>query len=140
MGHKVYTQGEDHILSTYFQGATFAGPFFIGLGTGPLPSAESSTLADVTEVTGVNYQRQQVLRDGSSYGWDVRDGLAQGAQVSWANLDVSTCWTPADYAFLTLSPTGTDAPSILIAAVDLDTAVILEPQRRLRIIFKFNQL
>lgn len=140
MGHMVYTQGEDHILSTYFQGGTFTGPFWVGLGTGPFPQAESSTLSDIVEVTGTNYARQQVLRDSSSYGWYVSNGTAQGAQISWNNLDLSTCWTPADYAFLTLSPTGTDSPSILIAAVDLDTPVILEPQRKLRIIFKFSQL
>lgn len=140
MGHKVYTQGEDHILTTYFQAGDFTGPFYIGLGTGPFPQAESATLSDVVEVTGVNYQRQQVLRDSSSYGWQVVDGTAQAAQVSWANLDLTTCWTPADYAFLTLSPTGTDNPNILIAAVDLDNAVILEPERKMRIIFKFSQL
>jgi hypothetical protein len=136
----VYTQGEDHILSTYFQGGTFTGPFYIGLGTGPFPQAESATLADIVEVTGVNYARQQVLRDSSSYGWYVTNGEAQGAQVSWNNLDMSTCWTPADYAFLTLSPTGTTSPDFLIAAVDLDTPIILEPQRKMRIIFKFSQL
>lgn len=140
MGHMVYTQGENHILSTYFQAGTFTGPFYIGLGTGPFPQSEAATLSDVVEVTGVNYARQQVLRDSSSYGWDVTNGYAQGAQVSWNNLDLSTCWTPADYAFLTLSPTGTDNPNILIAAVDLDTPVILEPQRKIKIIFKFNQL
>ena len=140
MSHKVYTQGEAHMLATYFQGDTFTGPFWIGLATGPTPLAESATLSDIVEVVGVNYARQQVLRDSSSYGWNIVDDTAQGAQVSWNNLDTSTCWTPADYAFLTLSPAGTDAPNILIAAVDLDNSVILEPQRKMRLIFKFRQL
>jgi len=140
MGHRVYTQGEDYILATFFQDATFTGPFYIGLGTGPFPQAESADLSDIVEVTGANYARQPVQRDSSSYGWYVSDGVAQGAQVSWNNLDLADCWTPADYAFLTLSPTGTDAPSILIAAVDLDASVVLEPQRKMRIIFKFSQL
>jgi hypothetical protein len=140
MGHIVYEQGESHILSTYFQGGTFTGPFYIGLGVGPFPQAESSTLDDIIEVTGVNYARQQVLRDSSSYGWDLVGDEARSAQVSWNNLDLSTCWTPADYAFLTLSPEGTTGTNILIAAVDLDTSVALEPQRKMRIIFKFRQL
>jgi len=140
MGHMVYEQGETHILTTYFQGSTFAGPFYIGLGVGPFPQAENSTLADVVEVSGVNYSRQQVLRDSSGYGWNIVGDEAQGAQVSWNNLDLSTCWTPADYAFLTLSPTGSTAPNILIAAVDLNDPVTLEPQRKMRIIFKFRQL
>ena len=140
MGHRVYTQGEDHILTTYFQAGTFTGPFYIGLGTGPFPQAESATLGDIVEVTGTNYARQAVQRDSSSYGWQVTDGTARAAQVSWRNLDLSDCWTPADYAFLTLSPTGADAPSTLIAAVDLDSTVVLEPQRSMRIIFKLSQL
>lgn len=140
MGQIVYTQGEKHILETYFQGSTFTGPFWIGLGTGPFPQSENSTLADIVEVVGVNYARQQVQRDSSTYGWNVVGDTAQGAQISWNNLDTSTCWTPADYAFLTLSPTGTSAPDILIAAVDLESSVILEPQRKMRLIFKFRQL
>lgn len=140
MGHIVYTQGESHILSTYFQAGDFPGPFYIGLGVGPFPQSEDSSLSDILEVTGTNYQRQQVLRDSSSYGWDLVGDIAQAAQVSWNNLDLITCWTPADYAFLTLSPTGTEASNILIAAVDLDASVVLEPQRKMRIIFKFRQL
>lgn len=140
MGYMTYTQGENHILSTYFQGGTFTGPFWIGLGTGPYPQAESSTLDDIVEVSGVNYSRQQVLRDSFSYGWDIVDGTAQAAQVSWKNLDLTTCWTPADYAFLTLSPSAGVGPDILVAAVDLNDPVILEPERKLRLIFKFSQL
>jgi len=140
MGHIVYTQGESHILSTYFQAGDFPGPFYIGLGVGPFPQDESSTLSDIVEVTGVNYGRQAVNRDSSSYGWNLVNDTAQAAQVSWNNLDLSTCWTPADYAFLTLSPSGTTASNILIAAVDLETSVVLDPQRKMRIIFKFRQL
>ena len=140
MGHITYTQGENHMLANYFQDATFSGPFWIGLGTGPFPQSSESTLSDVVEVVGVNYARQQVLKDSSSYGWNIVGDEASSAQVSWNNLDVVTCWTPADYAFLTLSPTGTDAPNILITAIDLDVSVILEPQRKLRLMFKFRQV
>ena len=140
MGHITYTQGENHMLANYFQDATFTGPFWIGLGTGPFPQSPESTLDDIVEVVGVNYARQQVLKDSSSYGWNIVGDEASSAQVSWNNLDITTCWTPADYAFLTLSPTGTDAPNILITAIDLDTAVILEPQRKLRLMFKFRQV
>lgn len=140
MGYMVYTQGENHILSTYFHGVNFTGPFYIGLGTGPIPQAESSTLADIVEVEGLNYSRQTVQRSSNPYGWSIVGGTAQAAQVSWANLDLVEAWTPADYAFLTLSPEGVDAPSILISAVDLNNSVILEPERKLKIIFKFSQL
>jgi hypothetical protein len=128
------------MLSTYFQAGDFPGPFYIGLGVGPFPQSESSTLDDIVEVTGTNYSRQQVLRDSSSYGWNIVGDEAQAAQVSWNNLDLTTCWTPADFAFLTLSPSGSTAPGILIAAVDLDNSVILDPKRKMRIIFKFRQL
>lgn len=140
MAHKVYTQGENHILQAYFQAEGFSGPFYIGLGTGPLPSLESATLNDIVEVSGYNYSRQPVQRDSSLFGWNVVNGEAQSAQVSWNNLDLSIAWTPADYAFLTTSPEANDAPNILIAAVDLQDSVILQPQRKLRLIFKFSQL
>ena len=140
MGYMVYTQGEDHILSTYFTGTTFTGPFYIGLGTGPLPVIEHATLNDIVEVEGLNYSRQQVQRSSNPYGWSIVDGTAQAAQVSWINQDLVEAWTPADYAFLTLSPTGVDDPNILIAAVDLNDTVVLQPDRKMRIIFKFSQL
>lgn len=140
MSYKVYIQGENHILQTYFHGITFTGPFYIGLGTGPIPNAEESTLLDVVEVEGLNYSRQAVQRSSNPYGWSIVDGTAQAAEVSWINLDLVEAWTPADYAFLTLSPQGTDAPNILVAAIDLNDAVVLEPDRKLKIIFKLAQV
>ena len=140
MGHIVYTEGENHILNTYFLGATFTGPFYLGLGTGPFPLAEGSPLSDVVEVTGVGYARQPVTRDASSTGWSIVGDQAQAAEVSWRNLDLTTCWTPIDYAFLTLSPDGLTAPTTLIAAVDLTQTILLEPERTMKLIFKFRQL
>lgn len=140
MAHRVYTQGEQHMLNVYFQGVAFTGPFYIGLGTGPIPPDESDTLADVTEVVGTNYARQSIDRAGAPSGWTVSGDQAQGAEVEWENLDPSDCWTPADYAFLTLSPDGTTNPNILIAAVDLTTPTILEPGKTLSLLFRFRQL
>ena len=138
--HRVYTQGEQHILNAYFQGVDFDGPFYIGLGSGPLPPNEGDTLADVTEVTGTDYSRQPIERGGSPTGWTVADDTAQGAEVRFINPDPSNCWTPADYAFLTLSPEGTDNPYVLIAAVDLDESISLMPNKVLSLIFKFRQV
>lgn len=140
MGHIVYTEGENHILNNYFLGATFTGPFYIGLGSGPFPINENATLSDVVEITGTNYARQPVTRDGSATGWSVVGDTAQAAQISWQNLDLNTCWDPIDYAFLTLSPSGVLAPTTLIAAVDLTQTILLGPERTMRVIFKFRQL
>jgi len=136
----VYTQGETHILQTYFHGATFSGPFYIGLGKGPFPQSEDSSLDDVNEITGFGYTRMPVNRDQSPYGWSIDGDLAQGAEVSWFNTDLSTSWEPADYAFLTLSPSGVSAPAILICATDLVSTTIVAPQRKLKIIYQFRQL
>jgi len=140
MGHIVYEEGENHILTTYFQGVPFTGPFYIGLGSGPFPIQETATLADVVEVTGTNYSRQPVTRDAASTGWSIVGDQAQAAQVSWKNLSLNTCWDPIDYMFLTLSPTGLTAPILLITAVDLPRTILLEPERLMRIVFKFRQL
>ena len=140
MSHIVYTDGENHILRTYFNGTPFTGPFYIGLGKGPIPQLESSTLADVNEISGFGYQRMPIARDASPYGWAVNGDVAQAAEVSWFNSDVSTSWQPADYAFLTLSPLGVDAPAVLIAAVDLTSTIILAPQKKFKVIFKFRQI
>lgn len=140
MGHMVYTEGEKSILETYFQGVNFTGPFYLGLGLGAMPQSENATLADIVEVTGTAYARQPIQRSATNYGWSVVGDLATGAAVSWVNLDQSVCWTPADYMFLTLSPSGTDAPGVLITAVDLTKTIILEPQKKLKATFKFRQL
>lgn len=140
MAHIVYEQGEQHILETYFTGTTFTGPFYVGLGTGAFPQAESSTLNSVVEVAGVGYARQPLQRDASPFGWTVTGDVAQGAEISWKNLSLDQCWGPADYAFLTLSPQFVDSPNILIAAVDFTRTLILEPQRKLKLIFKFQQV
>lgn len=140
MGHQVYTEGENHILSSYFLGVPFAGPFYLGLGSGPFPINESATLADVVEVTGTNYARQAITRDGTVTGWSLVGDEATAAQISWTNLDLTTCWDPADYAFLTLSPSALTGDTTLIAAVDLSQTLILGPERTMRVIFKFRQL
>ena len=145
MGHIVYDQGEQHIVETYFTATSFTGPFYIGLGVGAFPQAESSSLADVTEVNGLGYARQPVQRDASPFGWSVGDplcpmGTAQAAEITWKNISTDLCWDPADYAFLTTSPLALDEPNILIAAVDLANTVILEPQKKLKMIFRFQQV
>lgn len=140
MAYRVYTQGETHILENYFNGQTFTGPFYIGLATGPIPRLETATLQDVNEISGFGYKRMEVSRDGSSYGWNISGDTAQAAEVSWFNSDVSTSWNPADYAFLSLSAYGQDPPNILIAAVDLENTVILAPQKKFKLIFRFRQI
>ena|SRR3990167_11320533 len=140
MAHAVYTQGENHILQIYFQGVPFTGPFYIGLGTGAMPTIEGSTLANITEVIGTNYARQSINRDATAYGWSIVDDIAQAAEISFKNLDLSICWTEADYCFLTLSPSGVTAPNILIAAIELTQTIILEPQQKMKLIFKFQQI
>lgn len=140
MGHMVYTEGENHILSSYFLGTPFTGPFYLGLGSGPFPVNEDATLADVVEVAGTNYARQQITRDGSATGWSLVGDTAQAAQISWTNLHLTECWDPADYAFLTLSPDGLNGDTTLIAAVDLTQTLILGPERTMRVLFKFRQL
>lgn len=140
MSHIVYTEGENHILRTYFNNTPFVGPFYIGLGKGPIPQSESATLSDVNEISGFGYARMPLPRDASPYGWSITDDEATAAEVSWFNSDLTTSWQPADYAFLTLSALGTDAPAVLIAAVDLTSTVILGPQKKFKVIFKFRQV
>ena len=140
MAYKVYLQGETHILNNYFNATDFTGPFYIGLASGPIPQLETATLADVDEIFGFGYKRIAVNRDDSPYGWSISDDTAKAAEVSWFNSDVSTSWKPADYAFLTLSAYGQDEPNILIAAVDLENTVILAPQKKFKLLFKFRQI
>lgn len=140
MASIVYTQGENHILTTYFHGGSFSGPFYIGLGKGPMPLSENSTLNDINEVVGSGYSRIPVQRDSSSLGWSVEGDMAEAPEVTWTNSNLTTNWQPVDYAFLTLSHSGITLPSVLIAAVELDNTVILEPQKKLKILFRFRQL
>lgn len=141
MAHKVYAQGETHLLQVYFQGGNFSGPLYLGLGSGALPVSDSATLDDVDEITtALGYSRIAVPRDGSSSGWDVVDDVAISPEVEWTNTGSSGCWPAVDYVFLTLSPELTVGPNILIAAASLPNTVLLDPSRKLKVIFKFRQV
>ena len=140
MGHITYTQGENHMLQSYFHGLAFTGPFYVGLGSGPKPASEDATLADIIEVTGLNYARQPIMRDDSAYGWNIVGDTAFGTEVTFTNLDNLECWEPADYIFLTLSPSAQDADDILIASADMSQTILLDAEQVLRVVFKFRQL
>ncbi len=129
MAYELYAQGQTHLAQVYFQATTFAGPFYVGLGTGGIPEGRDKTLANVTEVVGTGYSRASVVRDGSGAGWTVADGVATSPILTFTNTDVDAAdvWTDADYAFLTLSPSGVVAPAILLATVELDETLILAP-------------
>lgn len=135
---EAYAQGQNHILSVYLQAASFAGPFYVGLGTGGVPDGRNKTLADVTEVTGTGYARIAVTRDGTASGWTIADNVGSSPTLSFTNSSLTTDWEDADYAFLTLSPSGTTAPNILLTAGELGTSFTLGPGEEQEIIFKFN--
>ena len=124
---ELYAQGQNHIASVYFQATAFDGPFFVGLGTGGIPEGRDKTLANITEVVGNGYARAAVARDTSGSGWHIADNVATSPILTFTNSDASVNWTDADYAFLTLSPSGTTAPAILLATVELGSTFVLEP-------------
>lgn len=111
-------------MSVYFQAAAFAGPFYIGLGTGSLPEGRLSTLADVDEVTGTGYARKSVTRTASAVnGWTLVDNVVTSPTLTWNNtgLDPAVAWSDADYMFLTLSPSGLTAPTTFFGSKQITT-------------------
>jgi hypothetical protein len=140
MAIQVYILGQNHLLKMALQGVAFAGPFYLGLGTGNLPAnTDTTTMSDVTEVTGTGYARQPVNRSALAAGWAVTDNEAESPTVTFTNSDVDpdVVWTDIDYMFLTLSPSGTTAPNILYAAVELEDTITLSGGISQDFIFNF---
>ena len=137
---QLYASGTQHLMQIYFQAATFAGPFYIGLGTGAIPSGVVKTLADITEVEGDGYARIEVARtNDADTGWTLNGGIVQSPVLTFtnSNVDPSVAWTDADYCFLTLSPSGTSSPAVLLGAIEMDTVVLTGTQSE-SIVFTFS--
>lgn len=137
---ELYASGQTHYLSVYFQAVAFAGPFYIGLGTGAVPEGRTLTLADVVEVTGTGYARKSVTRTSTpGAGWVLDDNVVTSPTLVFtnSNVDPENYWTDADYVFLTLSPSGTTAPNVLLGAVEMET-VVLGGGESEEIVFSFS--
>ena len=136
MAEILYDQGEQLFREVIFTDAELTGPFYIGLGEGFFPPNDSATLSDVIEVSGTNYSRIAVARDED--GWTPINASMSTDVLEWHNLDPAASWTPAEYAFLTLSPSGQDEPNILISAVDLPKTIILGPTQVASMMVRFK--
>jgi len=141
MGSMTYKEAEIHILTAYFQQEPGDfGPFYIGLGVGAVPMDENLTLADISEreIAGSGYSRKIINRDDSSQGWAVfSDDSVNSPEIIFTNTSYTT-WDPIGFAFLTLSPLGTESPSLLIAAIDFKHSIILTPGKQTKFNFRFS--
>lgn len=136
-----YDQGQMHMLATYFQNTPPSfGPFYVGLGTGPAPLEGDTTLADLSELSGNGYARRSVTRDATGTGWILAGNKVTGPVLSFTNTSPTATWSPIDFVFLTLSPSGVTAPNILIAAIDLEDSVFVGPGESFPTTFKFKTL
>lgn len=117
-----YDEGKAVKHQVLFQDAALVGPFYIGLGTGQIPQLSSDGLAEVTEVTGTNYARISVPRDSMS--WTVSGDTTTSIVIEFENTGTDD-WSDVDYAFLTLSPSGTTAPNVLLDAAELEESLII---------------
>lgn len=135
-----YNQGTIHLLNVYLQNVAFAGPFYVGLGTGTPPPSLTGTLSDVDEVVGTGYARQPVTRSALATGWAVASSQGSSPVLTFTNSAVSVddVWTDADYMFLTLSPSGTSSPNVLISVVELEDTFILAGGQSKDFIFRLG--
>lgn len=141
MGSITYNQGESLLLSSFFQNEPpTLGPFYVGLGTGGAFLAENGTLDQIVEVSGQGYERHVINRDSSAAGWQLNGDTVQSPVLTFWNSHPTLDWEPVDFAFLTLSQSGTVDPAILIAAVEFPNSAQVGPQSELRFTFKFRQV
>ncbi len=138
--YEVYAQGQNHLAQVFFQAAAFTGPFYVGLGTGAVPSGRTKTLADVVEVTGLGYSRKSITRDATGTGWTLVDNMVTSPTLTFTNTspDPSVVWNDADYVHLSLSPSGVTAPNVLIACIELPETWILGGGDSEQLVFKFS--
>lgn len=138
--NEAYVSGQNEILNLAFQTA-IAGKanFYVGLGTGPIPEGNVKTLADVVEVTGAGYAREEVERSAGVLGWTLLNGVLTSPTLTFTNTG-SEDWTDADYAFLTLSPSGTTAPVTLFSSSELSDTFILAASQTKQIVVNFSLL
>lgn len=138
---EAYVSGQDEILRLAFQTAiTGSGGFYVGLGTGPIPEGRTKTLADVTEVEGQGYARALVKRTADAEGWELDGGVITTPVLTFTNssADPENFWSDADYAFLTLSPEGLDAPVVIFSSSELTETFILAGGVSKQIIVDFS--
>lgn len=124
MTSSAYSTGQGFILGMVFQGDAFTGPFYVGLGNGSVPSGRTDDLSDITEVTGSGYARISVNQDDTAAGWSLADNVVTSPTLTWTSTETVADWTDADYAFLTLSASGTSAPAVLLTCTPIDTVVL----------------
>jgi len=128
--------GEQNVLDVYFRNQNAPTTFYLGLGNnGGTPGipAENATLADITEVSGTGYARQEITRDTT--GWptlaqDSSDGdyYVTSKQVGFVNSGTSD-WTSADYLFITDAASGTTGK--LLVCIALSSSRVLKPSDEL---------
>ncbi len=140
MAYEVYAQGQGHLAQVYFQAVAFTGPFYVGLGTGGIPTGRAKTLADVTEVAGLGYGRKSITREIGGTGWTLVDNMVSSPVLTFTstNPDPNAEWDPIEYAFLTLSPSGVDSPNVLISCIEVPETLILGGGDSESIVFKFS--
>lgn len=141
MGHITYNQGETLLLSSFFQNdpPTF-GPFYVGLGTGGAFLSENGELGDLNEIQGQGYERFMIERSKQPAGWTLHGDYVQSPEVVFRNTHPLESWEPVDYAFITLSQSGTNEPAILIAASEFPHSLEVKPQDAFRFSFRFRQI
>ena len=128
-------EGENNILDVYFRNQNVPTKFYLGLGNnGGTPGipAENATLADITEVSGDGYARQEITRDTN--GWPSLtkdtdgDWYVTSKQVAFVNTGTEN-WSAADYLFITDAASGTDGK--LLICIALSSSRVLTPSDEL---------